>query len=249
MNHTMRQQINLLQDELRERKPVLPAIQLVLASAAAIVVMALVAIWMDHRLQAPRAELARLDAEIQARSSAIAQLTARLEAHKPDPALALEARRLEERLDHLRRITAITIAPGAGQRLSTYLEGLGRQRPEGLWLTRIVVANGGTDIALGGSALEPGLLPVYLESLGAEQAFAGLTFGDLVIERSAAAPRRLDFRIAAGCLATASSAAHGVASTAADGAARARTAAAAATTSTGSATSPPPCIGLEGEYP
>lgn len=239
MNQTMRQQINLLQDELRERKPVLSAIQLVLASAAAIVVMVLVAFWMNHRLQAPRAELARLDAEIQARSAAIAQLAIRLEAHKPDPALALEARRLEERLEHLRRITAITIAPGTGQRLSAYLEGLGRQRPEGLWLTRIVVANGGTDIALGGSALEPGLLPVYLESLGTEQAFAGLTFGDLVIERSAAEPRRLDFRIAAGCLATASSAANGVAPGAAG----------AAATSTGTTASAAPCIGLEGEYP
>lgn len=247
MNHTMRQQINLLQDELRERKPVLPAIQLVLASAAAIAVMALVAFWMDHRLQAPRAELAWLDADIQARSAAVAQLATRLEAHKPDPALALEARRLEERLDHLRRITAITIAPGAGQRLSAYLEGLGRQRPEGLWLTRIVVANGGADVALGGSALEPGLLPAYLESLGTEQAFTGLTFGNLVIERSATEPRRLDFRIAAGCLTTANSAAHGVADGAADG--RARTLATAAARSAGTAASPPPCAGLEGLQP
>lgn len=245
MNRTIRQQINLLQDELRERKPVLPAIQLVLASAAAIAVMALVAFWMNHRLQAPRAELAWLDAEIQARGATVAQLATRLEAHKPDPALALEARRLEERLDHLRRITAITIAPGAGQRLSAYLEGLGRQRPEGLWLTRIIVANGGTDVALGGSALEPGLLPAYLESLGTEPAFAGLTFGKLVIERSAAEPRRLDFRIAAGCLTATSGAAHGVASIAADGTARAQ----AAATSTGIAASPPPCIGLEGLHP
>ncbi len=247
MNRAMRQQINLLQDELRERKPVLPAIQLVLASAAAIVVMALVAFWMNHRLQAPRAELARLDAELQTRSAAVAQLATRLEAHKPDPGLALEARRLEERLDYLRRITAITIAPGTGQRLSAYLEGLGRQRPEGLWLTRIVVANGGTDVALGGSTLEPGLLPAYLESLGTEQAFAGLTFGDLVIARSSAEPRWLDFRIAAGCLTTTSATTTGVANAAANNAARAL--ASAAATSTGTAASPAPCIGLEGVHP
>lgn len=245
----MRQQINLFQDELRERKPVLPAIQLVFATAAAAVVVAAVSFWMSQRVHAPRAALAQLEAETQARSTGLAQLAARLETHKPDPALALEARRLEQRLSYLRRLTAITLAPGAGQPLSAYLAGLGRQRPEGLWLTRIVVANGGGDVALGGSALEPGLLPAYLEALGTEQAFAGLTFGDLVIERSAAEPRRVDFRIAAGCLIGAGGAASGAASGAANGTTIGAASAIAHAAANATAATPPPCTGLEGERP
>lgn len=198
-----RQQINLLQDELQERKPVLPAQQLMLAAAAAVLLMTVLSVWMTQRVHAPRAELARIEAEIGSRNATITQLATLLEGRKPDPALAVEARRLERELQHLRRVAEIAMAPAAAAPLTAYMEGLGRQRPEGLWLTRITVANGGRDLALAGSALEPGLLPVYLEALGREPAFAGLTFGDLSMARSTEGQPRLDFRIAAGCLAAA----------------------------------------------
>jgi hypothetical protein len=200
MNTTVRQEVNLLDESLVDRKPVLPAVQVVLAIVAAAVCMAALAGWMTLRLNAPRAELAQLAQHTRSLETSVAELAARLDARKPDPGLALEARRLEVQLVHLRRLADSAAAGGQATRLTAFVEGLGRQRPEGLWLTRILVANSGRDLALVGSALEPGLLPTYIESLGQETAFAGLAFGELSLARAPDDTRRIDFRVAAGCL-------------------------------------------------
>jgi hypothetical protein len=199
MSTAVRQDINLLQDELQERKARLPASQTLLIIGVVALLLATLAIWMNLRADAPRAELARINAQIEAHSATNAQLAALLETRKPDPALALEARRLERRLAHLHHVTAIAATPRERSPLSAYLEGLGRQRPEGLWLTQIVIANGGRDLALDGSTLNAALLPGYLEGLGRENAFAGLTFHQFNLARASGQPLRMDFRITAGC--------------------------------------------------
>lgn len=202
MSTMVRQEINLLDESLVDRKPALPATQVVLAILVATACMAALAGWMSLRLNAPRAELEQLAQRSRSLEASVAELITRLDAHKPDPTLALETRRLEVRLVQLRRLADSAEAGGQTRPLTAFVEGLGRQRPEGLWLTRILVANGGRDLALAGSVLEPGLLPTYIASLGQESAFAGLAFGDLRLARAPDHTRKIDFRVAAGCLST-----------------------------------------------
>ncbi|THF63582.1 hypothetical protein E6C76_13370 [Pseudothauera nasutitermitis] len=200
MSAVARQQINLLQAELQERKTVLPATQLLAIVGIAALLAVVLSVAANWRAQAARAEVARLQSEATQREAVVTVLQTELEARSPDPALTREANRLERQLRHLRRVVELA-QPQPATPLSGYLAGLGRQRQEGLWLTGITLANRGRDVELDGRTLSPDLLPAYLAALGQEPAFSGLAFGDLKLERSADEPRWLAFRIAAGCLA------------------------------------------------
>lgn len=195
----MRQQINLFQDELRERKAVLPGRQVVFALLAVSALCVLAALWMAQRAATPRDELLRVNAALAERQASVAELGERLEARQPDATLAEQARHLERRLQHLRRLVDIASRPAADAPLSTFVAGLGRQRPQGLWLRGVHIGNGGADLVLHGSVIDADLLPVYLEGLGREKAFAGLSFGELDIVRGGNGGRWLDFRVIAGC--------------------------------------------------
>lgn len=207
MNTAVRQEINLLDESLIERKPVLPAIQVVASILVTALSLSAVAGWMHWRLKAPRAELAALTqraATLEQQMTELAELT---KTRQQDPALARRASRLEAQLAGLRQLAERAAAASQTTPLTPFVEGLGRQRPEELWLTRIVLANGGQDLALIGSMLEPGVLPAYLEALGREPAFAGLSFAQLRLARATDDARRIDFEVAAGCLAAPSASA------------------------------------------
>ena len=126
----MRQQINLFQDELRERKAVLPGRQVVFALLAVSALCVLAALWMAQRAATPRDELLRVNAALAERQASVAELGERLEARQPDAALAEQARHLERRLQHLRRLVDIASRPAADAPLSTFVAGLGRQRQQ-----------------------------------------------------------------------------------------------------------------------
>jgi len=201
MNTTVRQAINLLDESLIERKPVLPALQVVLSILVTALALSAVAGWMHWRLKAPRAELAALTQRATALEQQVTELSKLAEGRQQDPVLARRASRLEAQLAALRQLAERAASVSETAPLTPFVEGLGRQRPEALWLTRIVLANGGQDLALFGSMLDPGVLPAYLEALGHEPAFAGLNFAQLHLVRAADDASRIDFEIAAGCLA------------------------------------------------
>lgn len=69
-----------------------------------------------------------------------------------------------------------------GNGFSRYLEGLGRQSLNGLWLDHIDFRQGGEQIALRGVMRKASLLPRYLQHLGNEPVFSGLRFQLMRIE-------------------------------------------------------------------
>ncbi|QLF92458.1 MSHA biogenesis protein MshI [Pseudomonas sp. ABC1] len=85
------------------------------------------------------------------------------------------------------------------QRMANYLRELDQQRrggfvthltalaerhpPSGLWLTRIHLLDGGSELALHGFSQNQELIPLYLESLGRSEVFGGRQFARFEIER------------------------------------------------------------------
>lgn len=69
-----------------------------------------------------------------------------------------------------------------------------RHPPSGLWLARIRLAAGGSQLSLQGFTQDQQLLPLYLQSLGVSPAFQGRTFADFELQRSDAG--LLSFRLA-----------------------------------------------------
>jgi len=76
-----------------------------------------------------------------------------------------------------------------------HISGLARQRVEGLWLTKIRIADGGTDIALHGTTTKSALLPKYLQRLSAEKIFSGTEFQSLFMERQEKKKQWLSFSL------------------------------------------------------
>ena len=82
--------------------------------------------------------------------------------------------------------------------VSGYLESFARQAPKGIWLTGFVVQAGGEGLVIRGSALQPALVPSFLQRLTEEPTLAGTHFGLLQIEREDAATRQVDFTLYTG---------------------------------------------------
>ena len=76
-----------------------------------------------------------------------------------------------------------------------HISGLARQRIEGLWLTQIRIAGGGTNVALKGTTSKPSLLPKYLQRLSSEKAFSGTEFESLLMARQEKKKQLLNFSL------------------------------------------------------
>ena len=77
-------------------------------------------------------------------------------------------------------------ALGRTEGYAPLLRALARVSVEGVWLTRIQVAEGSGELSLMGRATHAELVPVYLERLRSEQALRGQTFSRLEVTRASA---------------------------------------------------------------
>lgn len=184
----VRQQINLYQ-------PVAPASSASFsarsaARVGALAIACLVAIWgyrawqvahLARALHSLAEQQQRQDATMAALNAARAadvspeQLQARIASLTSD--LAVRSRALEL----LRGGTA-----GQVGGFSARLAALARRPLQGLWIDHVVLSGMTESMSVGGSALDPDLVPRYLRGLADEQALAGARFDELVIERPAA---------------------------------------------------------------
>lgn len=76
-----------------------------------------------------------------------------------------------------------------------HISGLARQRIDGLWLTKIRIASGGTNVALDGTTSKPSLLPKYLQRLSSEKVFVGTEFQSLLMSRDEKKKQWLSFSL------------------------------------------------------
>lgn len=125
------------------------------------------------------------------------QLTGEVNARQPDPAVeaALESvtATLVRRQQLLGRVENLIATEAIG--FSAPLLALARQVPQGLWLTQIRLDARQGNVGLAGKAQSGRLVPVYLEKLGDEPAFAGKTFGSFRLDREEDG-RWIEFRVA-----------------------------------------------------
>ena len=101
--------------------------------------------------------------------------------------LQAEVSRLEKELDTQKELgEALKSSAGGGNPVfSEYMRAFSRQIVQGLWLTGFTVTGDGLEISLSGGALDPKLLPIYIQRLGKEQIMQGKTFSTLEIKAGA----------------------------------------------------------------
>jgi len=193
----VRQEINLYQPIFRRPRPLFSARAMGRALLLMVVSLAGMygyAAWEVEGLQRYVAGLERQRERAQTRLLALEK---NLPAREPSRLLATEVERLARNVEQREALVAMLSAPGeaSGEGFSAHLEGLARQHVQGLWLTGIRLEAAGQEVIIRGSALDAALVPVLVQRLGEEQAFAGMRFAALTIDRTSDAPEQVDFEL------------------------------------------------------
>jgi len=194
------QRIDLYRDDLRPHEPSdeLPR-NLALIGLALVVMLVWggVVQWQASTSTARLADLNREQADVQAQ---IAVASEQLAARKPDPALTMALVEAQFGVDG-RRWLVEQLAQSGDEVVpfSRVLEGLGRQRPEPLWLTRIHVAEAGGALGLRGRTLDADAVPGFLEALSVEAGLKDREFNHFEMERPEKPGEPLEFEMATDC--------------------------------------------------
>lgn len=193
----MRQQINLYQPELFDKKIPFSSrmVAMVLAGALLCAVLAgALGMWRSARLAA---ELERLQERQMAALQRLEEVQRQYPPRVPDPDLARQVdSMLEERQARLALLEMLTGSqPGNSRGFSRYLEGLAREDLSAVWLRRIRLSAGGQQLLLEGSATRAADVPLYLQRLTRQQDYAGREFEHLQISRAEDNSQVVDFLI------------------------------------------------------
>lgn len=191
------QQVNLYQDELRKQELNFSAAQLAQLSLVLILVFALVSGFKFWQLQQQQHALAEQQQKQQQAMAELQQLQQALATRQKDLSLAKQLDEKSRELANKQKVLTILSQDEFGNThgFSSYMTGLARQRLEGLWLTRLRIAEGGTDISMFGTTSSPSLLPKYLQRLSVEKIFAGTEFKNMLISRQQKKSHWLDFSL------------------------------------------------------
>ncbi|HEX7026712.1 MAG TPA: PilN domain-containing protein [Gammaproteobacteria bacterium] len=193
----MKQQINLYQEQFREKPVTLPARQMAMIAGGLLAVMTVVSGGMGWMNQQAAQRHAELSGSTEALKQANDQLQAKLTGQAVEPALAAgveeAARQLQARqkiMQWMEKSQENLAVP-----FSALLEGLSRQHVQGLWLTFIGIENGGQGLHLQGSSLDPKLIPDFLGRLKNETAYQGREFRKVMMRADENDPAVLNFAL------------------------------------------------------
>lgn len=144
--------------------------------------------WQGWTLQRQGAAVATAQQQAQTAESELSAARASFREPQLDPGLPQELARFESGNQQLQRLGAHlqVLDQERSQGFVAPLQALAERHPEGLWLTRIALRQGGTAMRLEGLSQDQELLPRYLQSLGRSATFEGRQFAQFNLQRDAA---------------------------------------------------------------
>lgn len=193
----MNQQINLYQPIFRRQKKVFSALAMLQICAFFFVVFISLYLYGQITLQPLQEQTARLEQDLRTMGTQLAKLESQRPPESGSRLLENEIARLSNELAKRNQVQNVLSSEAIGNAdgMSGYLEALARQHVQGMWLTRIVVANGGKHLGLHGKTLSSELVPRYMEKLASEGLLNGMSFNTLELTRPAQPSSQLDFYI------------------------------------------------------
>ena len=193
----MNQQINLFQPMFRRQKKVFSATTIVQTILLFIVAFALIYGYSLSRESGLRDELKKLDVNVAYLKQQKMKLDNQYPVRTKSKLLEAEIARLQAELDGRKQIEALLAGNALGNThgFSSYLEAFARRHVEGMWLTRVTIADGGNSLGLAGRTLSSELVPQYIEQLGEDNAMKGKAFNVMTMQRLESEPRQISFNI------------------------------------------------------
>lgn len=192
------QQIDLYQEQFRERRDPFSARSLGAALLVAVLVLAGVSVWLGFAAERAAEQRAAAEQSRDGVEQQVLAMRSRLEARTAeDAAVASEPARLRTELTAKRRLMNYLEGGPLARRdgFSPHLAGLARRVVDDLWFDRIVLERGGDRLQFEGHALQAAHVPQMIAALGEEPVYAGHAFRSLVIQRPEDADWRVDFTL------------------------------------------------------
>ena len=193
----MIQQVNLYTHEFRPRKEHWHAGTAIGLVLAVVLVVAIAATFVRYQHASLDAQVAQMEARNARLEQVVVELAETVGARQPDPALEGALDRVSETLARRQLLLAKVegLVSNNNTPFSPQMAALARQIPENVWLTGIRLEAPTTQVVIEGRAGTGALVPLYLQKLGKEPAFAGRTFGAFKLSRPEAG-QWVDFRVA-----------------------------------------------------
>ncbi|MDH5437143.1 MAG: PilN domain-containing protein [Gammaproteobacteria bacterium] len=193
------QEINLYQPRLRKStdrfsgKNILNISGIVLAG---LLLMYGVFFWQVAGI---RGELEMLQAKQIQTTNRLTEVSQKFRPKRKSAALELQVKASHVEVDIKRKILATiqNIPPVSTKGFAAFLEGMARQRVNGLWLTGFEISDGGNEMNISGRSLDPVLVPAYLKKLSGEQIFQGVSFEAFSMNRAEKEVAMIDFTLLA----------------------------------------------------
>jgi len=190
-----RQQINLYQPLKKERQ-MLSAGHMLMVAGLTVICLAAVYAWLffahsklEQQLQVSKKQQQQLTSTL--------QMAAEKRNIKANPILEARLRQMEK--EKARRVPLInwfeTQFSEGTEGFVPMLNGLTRQDLPDLWLRQIRISDNGHQLRLQGNALAPEQIPAYLERLGNETVFQGISFVRVLVARSEASAKQVTFTL------------------------------------------------------
>ncbi len=186
----MSAQINLCHPRFLKQRDVLSLGNVALAVVATYAVLALAGGWAVQNAATRQEAAADAEARLTSAKEQVEAETRAAAIRKPSLQLIAELESAESLLRRRGEIAGLLESGAIGSTggFAEYLRSFSRQASESLWLTGFSIGNGGNDIEIRGSMLNPAALPDYIRRMGAEKAFQGRNFAALTMDRADAAP-------------------------------------------------------------
>lgn len=172
------QQVNLYTEALKPKKVVLSLAHMAISVFALVLVLALISWQKSDSLAKQTAKTDKKAAQLEEVENTTDMLRDRVKRIVRDEQLVLTNEKLQRQLQQRERLGELlgaSVTQG-GSGFSDLLLGLGRQKVNSVWLTRIYFADSGNSIALEGNATEVKGVPDYLANLRNEAVFLGRNF-------------------------------------------------------------------------
>ena len=193
----MRQEINLYQPIFRKQKKVFSSKALLQASALVVAGLLLVYGYGVWRLQGLEDELLALQGQRQAASQRLEKLAKQFPQREKSRVLEAELQRLTRDVRLRRKVEQLLTSGAYGNRkgFSEHLAALARQHIAGLWLTNVEISEVSKGVGLAGSAVDPKLVPKYVQRFSNEPSLAGMRFQHLRVDRPEPESARVQFQL------------------------------------------------------
>ena len=191
------QQVNLYSDDLKAQKVNYSAAVVLKLNVVILIALSLVTGFLTYQSQQKQVLLTTQQEKQQQATNELKLVQAELSNLQKDATLRNIVEKKSQELSNKQKVLGILSKDEFGNTIGfiEHISGLARQRIDGLWLTNIRIASGGTDIALDGSTSKPTLLPKYLQKLSAEKVFSGTEFQSLVMSRQEKQKKWLSFSL------------------------------------------------------